>query len=366
MSVHHLSSDVMDPQARGAALGRRTASAIDRNYRDYLRLFDTVGVERTRLPEVGVAAVEHVATWFPRLLSEWRGLAAGAGIELWQVGVLNARTEILASVGAIGEGECTTAVFVPAEGPPHSIQTWDWHDEFDSDRSIVSHPCGLAVRLRYFTEAGLTGKIGIAHRRSARDGRAESLGLHLNILNHRSDGDGIGVPVHVVARRLLEEATAIDEAIDIARSADVSSSTALTVVSHVAGNSEAACIELCPDGVAIVRPDGDGFLVHTNHFLDPGLARGELSPVTSSTFARRAVLGRRRHLLRSPVLADHFEFLHRHESDGGAVCCHPDPRVAFQHRWGTLITIDLDYVRPALHYTDSGPCQHEVNSHQTL
>ena len=124
---------------------------------------------------------------------------------------------------------------------------------------------GRTVHL--FTEFGIVGKIGV---------NDAGLGLHFNILHHRDDGRGAGVPVHVVARRILDEAATVEEATAIARSATVSASTVLTVVAWDDERASARCLELSPAGVGVLEPDADGVLAHTNHFLDPRLARGEL------------------------------------------------------------------------------------------
>ncbi len=63
----------------------------------------------------------------------------------------------------------------------------------------IEHPDGQVVRT--LTEYGIVGKLGVSRR---------GLGLLLNILHHEGDGRGIGVPVHVVARRVLDEARDLD------------------------------------------------------------------------------------------------------------------------------------------------------------
>ena len=53
--------------------------------------------------------------------------------------------------------------------------------------------------------------------------------------------------------------------------------------------------ELSPGGVTLVRPDEDGWLVHTNHFLAGPVSRNDtLAAEQPGTFARRELLGRPR------------------------------------------------------------------------
>lgn len=357
MTMLHAVLDEGDPFARGEALGRQFADAISTNVAAYRSLFDAVGVDPAHLPDHGEAALAAVLDWAPDLHLEMLGLAAGSGREPWEIGMMNARTEVLATVGATAEGECSTGVHVPAAGAPKTIQTWDWHDTMDAGKATVVATLASGRVVRYFTEAGIVGKIGLS---------SAGLGVHFNILSHRDDGDGIGVPVHVVARRILDEATTIDDAVAIVRSARVTASTVLTVVTYDGERGDAACIELSSGGVAVVRPDDSGFLLHTNHFLDPVLAEGELSLPTASTHARLKHLLSRRELIRTPDPVGRVEALHLHDIDGAPLCCHPLLDLPFHEQWRTLLTVELDLAAGVLQLHDGGPCSVDRATWQTV
>lgn len=342
---HH--TDAADPTARGRALGTAHGPRIRAGIAAYRQLFDAVRVPPELLRPYGEQASEEIHRWAPALHRELAALAGAAGVDLWQLGMLNARTEILATVGATAEGECSTAVWVAERGAPHTIQTWDWHEEFTDTKTLNRYRAARAGEARTFTEAGILGKIGL---------NSAGLGLHFNILSHAADGARIGVPVHVVARRILDEAATLADAVDIARSADVSASTVLTVVTFDGRDGDAACIELSPAGTAVLRPDPDGYLLHTNHFLDPRLAEGELAAATGSTYARLKHLTTRRELLACPEPARWTELLHAHDSDGAPVCCHPQPGLPSHQQWRTLLTVSLDLAQGRLRCHDGGPC----------
>ncbi|MFH8839047.1 C45 family autoproteolytic acyltransferase/hydolase [Streptomyces sp. NPDC017868] len=123
------------------------------------------------------------------------------------------------------------------------------------------------------------------HERGRNDA---GLGPHFDIPRHRSDIPAGGMPVHAVPRRVLEEATTVAEAHDIIASAKVSASTALTVATYRDGRAAAASPEMSPAGVAVVRPGGDGWVVHTNHFLDAGPADGDTGTPESASAERYA------------------------------------------------------------------------------
>lgn len=347
MTVRRFETDELDPYSRGVALGRFGAEEIAANVAGYSELFEVVGVRPGDLPGLGRQAADNIEAWAPDLGAELRGQADGAGLERWQLGLLNARTEILATVGAIGEGECSTSVVLPETGAPRTVQTWDWHDVSNENTLVVRYLARPGHEVRYFTEFGILGKIGV---------NSAGLGVHFNILNHSNDGDGIGVPVHAVARQILERATSLADAIGIARSATVTASTVLTVVSYRDGRADASCIELSPGGTAVVRP-ADGVLLHTNHFLDDALAGGEMVPGTSSTYPRLVHLRERLGSLTSEDAVERASVgMLVHEADGAPVCCHPDPAVSFEHRWQTLLTISLDVEGGHLQFHEGGPC----------
>lgn len=356
MTIQRFAITERDPRTRGMAIAGQGAAYVRANLDDYVRLFHAVGVDDARLRVFGTQAAEALAEWSPALHAEMCGVAAGCDLHEWQLGLLNGRTEVLAAVGAVGEGECSTAVYLPAAGAPRTIQTWDWHDELAADRLVVRHVADSGLTVRYFTEFGMLAKIGL---------NDAGLGLHFNILNHASDSGPIGVPVHAVARRVLDQATTIAEAVDIAASATLSASTVLTVATYDGERGDAACIELSPAGQAVVRPD-DGILVHTNHFLDAGLARGDLVPSSASTYRRLKQVRERRDLVSAADPLRRTEALRVHEVDGAPVCCHPDPEVSFDQRWESLLTMVLDLDRGMLDFHDGRPCDVRADSWQTF
>jgi isopenicillin-N N-acyltransferase-like protein len=192
----------------------------------------------------------------------------------------------------------------------------------------------------------MVGKIGV---------NSAGLGVHFNVLGHVADGGATGVPVHVVARHVLDEAATVEEAAALARSAGVSASTVLTVAGWDGERATARCLELSPAGVGELEPDADGVLLHTNHFLDAALARGERLAADDPTTRRRLAL-----------LAEHAADL-RAAADPTAraaalldhdtgLCCHADAEQPFDDRWETLATVSLDLAAARLHLHEGGPC----------
>lgn len=347
MYLHTLHTVTTDPRERGEIVGRRFRPQVRRVGALYLDHLAALGLDEFRVRAIAERSHSRLRAWHPELAAESDACADGSGVDRWVVAAVGARTEVLAAAAPAAEGECSTAVFTPASGAPETIQTWDWHGTLA--------PFGLLHRLtpspgrtvKVFTEFGAPGKIGV---------NSSGLGVHFNILSHRTDNDSGGVPVHAVARRILDEADTVDDAVRIAGSAQVSASTSLTVVSGGRrGRARAISIELSPGGMAAVPAGPDGWLLHTNHFLDEGLGEADTMPADSTTAERFAHLRDVRDTMtdRSPV--DRAKALCGTEGGRAAVCMRPDPTMPVHEQWETLLTIGLDTENCTLDYVAGDP-----------
>lgn len=346
-----------DPRARGRALGLRHGYDVVRTvglYRDFYR---SVGIPDETVEDIADRCRSALLEWSPALQEELDALAAGAEeatgdrCDPQAVMTVCARTEILATLDTSEQGECSTAVVLPENGrAPRSMQTWDWHEFLVPASLVLTYTTAAGVRVKTFTEFGAPAKIGV---------NDAGVGVHFNILHHASDHSDGGVPVHAIARRILEEAHSVDDAVEIARSASVSASTVLTVVS---AEPAAACIELCPAGTAVVTPvarlDGEAILFHTNHFLNEELAAGERTPDVSTTYARLDHLG--------SVLAASAGDLGPSEfatalcgADGAdaPICMTPDLALPQADQWSTLLTVGLDVSEGTMEYFSGDPTE---------
>ncbi|GAA4199984.1 hypothetical protein GCM10022252_52560 [Streptosporangium oxazolinicum] len=353
MPIRRFESTEHDARRRGLTLGSALRSEIASAFTRYGELFVASGSSMAQVREWGERALTVTDDWCPRLAAEIRAVADGSGLEAWQIAALNARTEILAASAVrrgvpVPRAECSTAVHLSRGGePPRTLQTWDWHDHLRDVRLVWAYRPSPGHRVRTFTELGVLAKIGLNSR---------GLGVHFNILEHDSDTDEIGVPVHLVTRRILDEAGTVGEARDIAASALVSASSAITVVGFDGKRADAACLELSPSGLGEVRPEHDGTLVHTNHFLDPELAPGERNAADEDSRDRLATLRGRRPALRSADLTDRAGAMLSHAPEGPALCAHPAADAPMTSRWETLITISLDLEATRLRFHEGGPC----------
>ncbi len=210
-------------------------------------------------------------------------------------------------------------------------QTWDWHRELAGSWYVTAH-AETSDRLPFvtLTEYGVPAKIGV---------NAAGVAVLLNILGHKADGEGEGVPVHALCRRVLDTAADLDEALEIVRSARVSASSCPTVLEP----EGAAALEVSPAGV-VSRPPEAGFVVHTNHFTDERLAEGEeRGRAEPDTYDRYRLLPERVSAVTNPSDRDALvDVLDAHPASGAGVCCHPPAGAVLGERWQTLATVVID------------------------
>ncbi|WP_053387938.1 C45 family autoproteolytic acyltransferase/hydolase [Leucobacter japonicus] len=348
------------PAERGAEIGSRFAAEIRECVAGYLGFFEIRGVDQDRVREIALSCFAALDAWAPNLAAELSATAEAASVPLWQLAALNARTEVLAVVAPDTEGECSTAVFAPSgAGLPETIQTWDWHAHLCRVGLIMSYVPDVPERsgdvaeaqrrvgrVTMFTELGVLGKIGV---------NDAGIGVHFNILHHASDRGVNGVPVHAIARRVLDEATTVDEAEAIIASAPASASTVLTVVAAADAEHRAACFEISPERVAAVRPDADGWLVHTNNFIAESQLPGEATRDKSTTYVRLAHVRAQRERMAGQPMERRAAGMCGADGAEAPVCFRPDAAEPLHEQWTTLLTVGFDLADGVLEYFPGAP-----------
>jgi isopenicillin-N N-acyltransferase-like protein len=275
----------------------REAAGLDRG--SILRAGETVGAR---------LAAEHV--------EELEGIAAGAGQDVRELLAINARTELLA-----GGGECSLLARREPAGA-WLAQTWDWHPDLAGAAVAwtVEHGGG---RFTTVTEAGVLAKLGLNDR---------GVACGLNFLTCSADGGLDGVPIHVLLRLVLERCASGADARVLLGAAPTAASSCITV----AAGDDLFAAEVSPGGTRFVEPDGDGWLIHTNHFLLPPHAGVDTQPETHPGTLDRFVRVAR--AARAGVAVPRV--LAQHAAVAEPVCRHADPAgTAWSERRATLLAI---------------------------
>ncbi|MFJ3958168.1 C45 family autoproteolytic acyltransferase/hydolase [Arthrobacter sp. NPDC090010] len=349
MELFTATSITQDPAERGRELGAEFGDRFIRIAELYLMHFDALKIPEETVRRIAETSHAALSAWAPGLAAETEAIADAVGLETWKLAAVGARTEVLAAEPPRGEGECSTAVLVGPGRAPETMQTWDWHDFLVPDGLLLDFVAESGHKVKMFTEFGTAAKIGV---------NDAGLGLHFNILSHRTDSDQGGVPVHAIARRILEEASTLDDAARIAGSATVSASTVFTVFELDAdGGSRAASLELSPAGLATVQPGQDGWLFHTNHFLDPELFAGDTMPADSNTAERYQHLAAVRNTLADLTPTERAGAACGGQGEHAVICMTPDTAKPLIDQWGTLLTIGVDVAGFGLDYFAGRPDQ---------
>ncbi|MFB6500907.1 MULTISPECIES: C45 family autoproteolytic acyltransferase/hydolase [unclassified Streptomyces] len=353
----HIRVDATDPFARGRQRGEQLRDTLTGGLEVYDRLFRLAGLPEDRVREDALRTADAVGAFRPRLREELDGVAAGAGVEPWRIAALNARTEILAQSGTGRPGECSTIARClgadPAAVRTFGVQTWDWHVE------LAPHWHTHEIRggrhdVVGITEHGILGKIGV---------NSAGLALHFNILGHREDGVG-GVPVHLLAATVLEEAASVAEALETVRSAPVTASSSFTLFDL----TTAVTTDITPVGVFVIEPT-DGTLIRTNHFLSPVPRTAEKTELYQPDSGdRHALVASRFARDPKPQPQDPDELLEFLVSGPGEpqLCCVPDMTLLLGQRWATLATVMLDPGSRTARVVDGSPLDARERPPRTL
>jgi isopenicillin-N N-acyltransferase-like protein len=338
-----------EPFERGRQHGAYLAAAIRQNVESYLQLFQFhAGLEPDVARQAAGAFGPILETHAPELLLEMHGIAAGAGCELVDVLLVNARSELMGSMG-----ECTALAAAPevtVQGHALLGQNWDWYTAVEADPILLHIRQPGKPDILTLTEAGQVAKIGL---------NGAGLGVCLNFLGHQNRGQGL--PVHVILRQMLDCA-ALGEAVRAALSVP-RAGAANILLAHAGG--EILDLELTATDADFLYGDG-GWLVHANHFESPRLRAGDTDLSTSMSTLARAVRARR---LLSVAAVDRavstgtFRAILRDHTYGAyAICRHAEPTEPPLQRSATCASVIMDLPARTLHLAAGQPCREEYQA----
>ncbi len=364
------------PYEQGLAHGTRARDLIAQNIEIYFYRFE----RETKLPKAEVLRraelyLRVIEKLVPPYAEAMRGIAEGSGIELLEIAALNARYELIYSEATrqaltpdpspvkTGEGQrswgegpsgCTSFAVLPtqtANGHLLLAENWDWIPQVQGLVLKIREP-GLPEIL-CFTEAGIVGgKIGL---------NSAGLGLAINGLNSEHDNWALlAKPFHVRCWEILR-CTDFAQAMRLVTEGERSVSANFLIAQ---APDRVIDLETAPTGISKIFPK-DGWLAHTNHFLDPqalGLTREVQTSKRPSTKQR---LARVQHLLRtSPQvsLERAVEILRDHDDFPYSLCRHPDENFPPEERYASVVSVVMDVSERVFMIAEGPPCQHEYHA----
>lgn len=255
-----------DARARGLQYGAQAVDRIRRSVGFYAGQLEAMTLTRTEVRSLVDTFLQKIVEFEPLYVDEMRGIADAAGVDLQDIVMVNARTEVLRMGRQQAESQaldrhpdgCTGAVVLPEMSGTKRLlhgQNWDWKAEC-ADTGVV-----LRIRrddgpdILTFTEAGGLARSGM---------NSAGIALTANYLASDRDFRQVGVPLSLLRRKALETphfALALQTLYCTPKSASNN-----LMLSHAAG--VALDIECAPDESFIVHPSG-GLLVHSNHWQSP-------------------------------------------------------------------------------------------------
>lgn len=348
------------PRERGRAHGEAFADEIAANLDRYLSVFAHYGADEETVYEQAEEFVEVIESGNAEYFSEMKAVADGAGLDLLDVTVLNARWEVMYSAYAEAAEEvedaapdgCTAFGVRPeftAEGRTLIGQNWDWIPGIDVFMMDIQREDGTDMLT--MTEAGIVGgKIGV---------NEHGIGMLLNGLVANGDGDQpFRKPYHVRFREALESDTlhgAVQPLIETDRA-----NSANVLLAHEEG--EMLDLELAPSVESFLYPE-DGLLTHANHFKERDRVDSEFERIATSTVCREPRL--RRLLSKQEGELDvegAQEALRDHFGRPASVCMHPDESAPEEERSRTNFSVVMDLEERRLYGTDGPPCENEYRA----
>lgn len=343
------------PYEQGLVHGERARKQIAQNLEIYFYRFERetklLKAEVLRRAGLYLRVIEKLA---PQYAEAMRGIAEGSNRELLEIAALNARYELIYSEvtrQALTHDGCTSFAVLPqksANGHLIMGENWDW----------IPQVQGLVLRVREpgvpeilcFTEAGIVGgKIGL---------NSAGLGLAINGLNSEHDNWALlAKPFHVRCWEILR-CTDFERAVRVVTEGERSVSANFLIAQ---APDKAIDLETAPTGISKILPT-DGWLAHTNHFLDLSAAGLTRQIQTSKRPSTEHRLARVQYLLRtSPQISLEraIEILRDHDDFPYSLCRHPDENFPPEERYASVVSVVMDLHEKTLLIASGPPCQHE-------
>lgn len=253
-------------QERGRQYGVQAADRIRRSVSLYAGQLEAMTLARTELRRLIDAFLTEIEAFDSLYIEEMRGIALGAGVDLLDVAMVNARTELLrlgrdqarAQMLDHNPDGCTGAIVLPRMSSTGRLlhgQNWDWKAECAETGVVLRIRRDDGPDILTFTEAGGLARSGM---------NSAGIAVTANSLTSDRDFSQVGVPLSLLRRKALEtEHFAL--ALQVIYCTPKSASNNL-MLSHADG--VALDIECAPDESFLLHPS-EGLLVHANHWQSP-------------------------------------------------------------------------------------------------
>ena len=335
-----------DPFTRGFHLGSSEKERVIHTITAYMDIFaHTSGLHHEAVLSHAERFMPSIAQYAPHLLEEMRGIAQGAGCDIREIVAINARTELM--YGVTRQSECTSIGIsknASIDGHIRVAQNWDWRPTLRGTPILWALHPEEGQDVLTLTEAGMVGKIGI---------NSSGLAMCINLLKSDTDYAGPAVPMHIILRRVLEDAHSVEEAITLIKETDRCTSCFHMLVDQ---KGALAGVEATPAGEQVLR-SANGVLTHANHCVSPELF---IHDSNAREFPETLARGERARLLASEQKIDESflrSILADHATSPGSICLHVEPGIPLVENYESIASIIFDLTSGTVDIAEGPPCE---------
>jgi len=339
-----------DAYNRGLQHGSQARRLIEHNLEFYRRYFsDLLKIDWEDAKLKIENSISLLDRYYPEILKEIEGIAAGAEKKLEDIVVLNARYELaVTSIAKKYLDGCTSFAFTPqVTKTGHVIvgQNWDFMHGLRESCIFLLINQDEGPNIAMHVEAGMVGHKGL---------NSAGIGLCINALISNKDKIQPAVPLISVISRKIMNSTRIRDAISAVLRAERSASINF-LIAHSSG--EVLNLEITPDDVAFIHPT-QGILTHSNNFLKDTSVKdlGKIFFPDSITRWHRmrelfkTNIGHIDNEEISRVASDHFDHPY-------SLCRHTDDRPKKEYSFETILSIIMDLNDKNMYVTEGNPCE---------
>ncbi|RFU67510.1 hypothetical protein D0469_14785 [Peribacillus saganii] len=345
-SFLHIKVQESDPFRRGQYIGERVSDKINGNVEIYKKVFmEYANVDWDTVRKTALQYVEPIQNYAPELLEELKGMAKGSDLDLTDLIALNTRSEIMYAYTQRVIPECTSFALSKNNMKNQHVvigQNWDWKTEVKGNTIIMEIEQSPYPSIIMIAEAGHLCKVGF---------NSAGIGLCTNMLFSSLDKAEIGVPFHVILRKILNSST-FNEAVR-AVTLPHRAFSGNYVIANDKGN--VINLETGPGGKENVHFLGldEGILGHANNFINETHFQDKTLEFLPDSPARASNI--KNELSKFPQLSieNIQDALRNHINFPNSICCHEEPVNKIQ----TIASVIMDLTEKSMTIAPGPVCQ---------
>ena len=347
------------PYEIGVQHGEQAKEEVHFSLDSYERLFyDGVGLSWKDAVEQAKKHLDFIEQTDVTFLDEMDGIASGASVDLHDILVLNARSEIALTLQSKIDGCTSVSVLPPLATDAFLAQNWDWRGAQARSLIVTKLEQTNGPTIQMVTEGGIIGKIGF---NSAR------LGVCLNAI--RANVKSNKLPIHLGLRMILNSEN-IDEAVaSVSDQTIASAANFLIAQDDGEGYAKTINIEVSPTGEDNKTTE-NSYLYHTNHLCSDALVEkiGEKNlQTTKNTFVRfnrMKLLLQEQQASGEKVDGDVIKsWLADHEHQPFSICRHKVSGTSDYTNTITVFAVIMNLTKRTMHFMEGQPCEPSMEKH---